>query len=257
MIGAIAGDIIGSPYEFHRIKTTEFPLFSPYSEFTDDTILSIALADSICSGTSFVAKLKEYYCRYPAATYGGSFMRWAKSNDMAPYNSWGNGAAMRVSPVGFAYDTLEDVLDHAKQSAEITHNHPEGIKGAQATATCIFLARMGKSKDEIREHVETNFHYDFNRTIDEIRPTYRMDESCQGSVPESILCFLESTSFEHCIRLAVSLGGDADTIACIGGGIAQAFYGGIPVEIKDKVFEILDAQLTSILKKFCERFNCV
>jgi len=259
MIGAIAGDVIGSPYEFDRIKTTDFPLFSPDSEFTDDTVLTVALADSICTGSSYVAKLKEYYHRYPDCSYGGNFGRWARGKDSKPYNSFGNGSAMRVSPVGFAFDTIEDVLDRAKQSAEVTHNHPEGIKGAQATAACIFLARTGKSKDEIREYVETNFLYDLNRTVDEICPTYAMDgmdETCQGSVPESIICFLDSTDFEHCIRLAVSMGGDADTMACIAGGIAQAFYGEVPPEIKENVFKILDEPLASMVKNFCKKFNC-
>nr|MDO8111468.1 ADP-ribosylglycohydrolase family protein [Candidatus Sigynarchaeota archaeon] len=256
MIGAIAGDIIGSVYEFNSTKDVDFPMFCPNSSFTDDTVLSVALADSILSGTPYIAKLKEYYRRYPRAGYGGSFANWAASKNTKPYNSWGNGAAMRVSPVGYAYDTLDDVLARAKQSAEVTHNHPEGVKGAQATASSIFLARQGKSKDFIRDYIEDTFHYDLRRKVDEIRPIYEFDVSCQGSVPESIICFLESNDFEHCIRLAVSLGGDSDTMACIAGGISQAFYKGVPPKIKAQVFHFLDEPLADIVKKFCKKYKC-
>ncbi|MEX2680249.1 MAG: ADP-ribosylglycohydrolase family protein [Candidatus Sigynarchaeota archaeon] len=257
MIGAIAGDIAGSTWEYTPVKSIDgFALFSPRSFFTDDTVLTVALADSILTGEPYVNKMKEYFRRYPDAGYGGTFAHWAASKDDAPYNSWGNGSAMRVSPVGFAYDTLEEVLDQAKQSAAVTHNHPEGIKGAQATAACIFLARRGKSKKQIQEYVETTFGYDLHRSLDVIRPTYRYDISCQGSVPESITCVLESNDFEHAIRLAISLGGDADTMACIAGGIAQAVYGGVPEKIKEEALRRLDDPLRNVVERFSQKFKC-
>lgn len=256
MLGAIAGDIIGSIYEHKNIKTTEFPLFHPDCRFTDDTVLTVALADSLLNGVFYVNKLKEYYRAYPDAGYGGTFQRWAQSDDMSPYNSWGNGSAMRVSPVGFAFDTLEDVLDRAKQSAEVTHNHPEGIKGAQATASAIFLARRGKSKEKIREYVESNFGYRLDEPIDVIRQSYEFDVSCQGSVPQAISAFLESHDFEDAVRKAISIGGDSDTIACIAGGIAQAFYSGVPTTIAERVFEILDEPLAAVTREFSRRYGC-
>ncbi len=256
MLGAIAGDIIGSIYEGDPIKSTEFPLFQPACRFTDDTVLTVALADSLLSGAPFVLKLKEYYRAYPSAGYGGTFHRWAQSDDLAPYNSWGNGSAMRVSPVGFAFDTLEEVLDQAKQSAEVTHNHPEGIKGAQATASAIFLARSGKSKDEIRDYVASTFGYQLDQPLDKIRKDYLPDVSCQGSVPQAITAFLKSNDFEDTIRQAISLGGDTDTQACIAGGIAQAFYQGVPTEIAEKVFEILDEPLAKVTREFGRRYGC-
>jgi len=211
MIGAIAGDIIGSVYEVTPIKTKEFPLFSRHSIFTDDTVLTVALADSILNNVPYVNKLKEYHHHYPWAGYGGHFERWASSGSSQPYNSWGNGSAMRVSPVGFAYQDLATVLEKAKQSAEVTHNHPEGIKGAQATAAAIFLARTGQDKAAIKEYIEKTFGYPLSRPLDKIRPTYFFDVSCQGSVPQSIIAFLESDSYEDAVRNAISLGGDSDT----------------------------------------------
>ena len=256
MIGAIAGDIIGSVYERVNIKTVEFPLFQKRSRFTDDTVLSVALADAILHGADYASKLKEYYRLYPRAGYGGAFMEWACSDSMAPYNSWGNGSAMRVSPVGFAFDTLETVLDEARKSAAVTHNHPEGIKGAQAVAACVFLARTGSNREEIRQYVTGSFGYDLSESIDSIRPHYTFDVSCQGSVPQAITAFLESVDLEDAIRKAVSIGGDSDTIACIAGGIAHAFYGGIPHFMAERVHEILDQRLNSILEEFSLRFNC-
>jgi ADP-ribosylglycohydrolase len=256
LIGAIAGDIIGSVFEWNNIKTTNFPLFSSNSRFTDDTVLTIALADSILNNVNYIDKLKEYTRTYPNAGYGRDFKKWAFSEDRNPYNSNRNGAAMRVSPVGFAYSTLKEVLEKAKESAEVTHNHPEGIKGAQATASSIFLAKNGSTKKEIKSHVETKFGYKFNFTLDEIRPTYTFDVSCQGSVPQAIKAFLESESYEHSIRLAISIGGDSDTIACINGGIAQAFYGGVPEEIKREIPKFLDDNLNEMVTKFCTRYNC-
>jgi ADP-ribosylglycohydrolase len=256
VLGAIAGDIIGSVYEARPIKTTKFPLFHPRCRFTDDTVLTVALADSLMHGSSFVGLLKQYYRAYPHAGYGGSFHKWAQSEDSRPYNSWGNGSAMRVSPVGFACATLEDVLSRAQRSAEVTHDHPEGIKGAQAVASAVFLARTGQSKEQIKNYVERAFGYDLDTPLDEIRPTYEFLVSCQKSVPQAIRAFLESDDFEDAVRKAVSLGGDSDTLACMAGGIAQAFFGGVPVVITSRVYELLDEQLGNITRKFTEEFGC-
>lgn len=250
MIGAIAGDIIGSIYEKHNIKSMDFPLFSEGCTFTDDTVLTTALADSILHKTDFAEKLKEYYLLYPYAGYGGSFHEWARSDTNHPYNSWGNGSAMRVSPVGFAYNDLKTVLKKAGESAEITHNHPEGIRGAQATASAVFLARQGRSKEEIKSYIAGTFHYDLDEKIDDIRQYYSFDVSCQGSVPQAITAFLESSGFEDAVRKAISIGGDSDTIACITGGIAEAYYGGIPEFIIKKTYAILDKRLTKITNEF-------
>jgi ADP-ribosylglycohydrolase len=254
MIGAIAGDIIGSVYERRGIKSKDFPLFSQGCRFTDDSVLTIALADTIITGTGYEKLMKEYYHRYPHAGYGGMFRRWAQDPDNKPYNSFGNGSAMRISPVGFAFETLEDVLEKARLYTEITHNHPEGIKGAQAAAAAIFMARTGGSKGDIRRFIEDTYHYDLSRTLDEIRPGYGFDVTCQGSVPEAIIAFLESTSYEDAIRNAISLGGDSDTQACITGGIAQAFYGGIPKHIEDAALAILDNHLRSVAVQFMLRY---
>jgi len=257
MIGAIAGDIIGSVYEFNQIKTTEFELFSPECKFTDDTVLTVALADSILHNESYERKMKAYYRRYPQAGYGSLFHVWARSNTSEPYYSYGHGAALRISPAGFAFSSLDEVLKRAKEFTEITHNHPEGIKGAQATAASIFLARTGKGKAEIKEFVETAFGYDLSRTLNEIRPDYRFDETCQGTVPEAITAFLESRDFEDAVRKAVSLGGDSDTLACITGGIAQAFYGGIPKFIEERTYNILDEELGKTTREFMESLQSI
>ncbi len=257
MLGAIAGDIIGSVYEWDNIKTKEFPLFSPRCFFTDDSILTIALADSLLTGASYTANMKKFYRLYPDGGYGGSFHHWAQSPSSSPYNSWGNGAAMRISPVGFAYDDLATVLQKAEEYTAVTHNHPEGIKGGQATAAAIFLARSGRSKEEIRAYIESTFDYDLHRTVDEIRPGYKFTESCQETVPQAIRAFIDSTSFEDAIRNAISLGGDSDTLACITGGIAQAFYQGVPAEIAARVYEFLDEWLGDITRRFMTRYPLV
>ena len=228
MLGAIAGDVIGSVYEGRPIKTVDFPLFQDRSVFTDDTVLTVAIAEAILERGDYATALKLWGRKYPRAGYGGTFYRWMVSDSFEPYNSWGNGSAMRVSPVGFAFASVEEVLAEAERTAAVTHDHPEGIKGAQATALAIFLARSGESKAAIRGEIAGRFAYDLDRTLDEIRPGYRFDVSCQGSVPESILAFLESESFEDAVRKAISLGGDSDTMAAIAGGIAEAFYGGVP-----------------------------
>ncbi len=254
MIGAIAGDIIGSVYEWHNIKTTEFQWIDPKSIFTDDSVLTIALADSILSDTPYETLLKDYYRRYPHAGYGGMFHQWARSIESKPYNSFGNGAAMRISPVGFAYSTLDSVMAKAEEFTAITHNHPEGIRGAKATAAAIFLARTGNGKDQIRDFIQMRFGYDLSRRLDDIRPLYTFNETCQGTVPEAIIAFLESTSYENAIRLAISLGGDSDTLACITGGIAQAFYGGAPVEIERMVYQKLDQPLADVTRRFMNKY---
>lgn len=256
MLGAIAGDIIGSVYEVRPIKTTKFPLFHPLCRFTDDTVLTVALADSLMHGVPFVGLLKQYYRAYPHAGYGGSFHQWAQSDDARPYNSWGNGSAMRVSPVGFACATLDDVLAKAQQSAEVTHDHSEGIKGAQAVASAIFLARTRQSKEQIKNYVEGAFGYDLDTPLDEIRPRYEFQVSCQKSVPQAIRAFLESESFEDAVRKAISLGGDSDTQACMAGGIAQAFFGGVPEVITTRVYEVLDDRLGRVTRNFTESFGC-
>jgi ADP-ribosylglycohydrolase len=255
MWGAIAGDVIGSVFEHHRTKSTAFPLFRAGSTFTDDTVLTIAVAYAILHGQAYGAAIKAFGRRYPNAGYGGSFFRWLLAADSQPYGSWGNGSAMRVSPVGFAFDMHEDVLREARRSAEVTHNHPEGIKGAQATALSVFLARQGHPKAVIQEEIADRFAYDLSQTLDEIRPNYGFDVSCQGSVPPSIRAFLESEDFEDAIRKAISLGGDSDTMACIAGGIAHAFYGGVPLEIVREVRSRLPEEFLGVLDEFAERYE--
>ncbi len=256
MLGAIAGDIIGSRFEHNPIKTTDFELFHPDCRFTDDSVLTLAVADYIFLGSDLIDTLKEYFHQYPDAGYGAGFLQWASSPSREPYNSFGNGSAMRVSPVGFAFDSLEAVLEKARTSAEVTHNHPEGIKGAQATAAAIFLSRTGNSKKEIKSFIETQFQYNLSEPLDDIRPQYTFDATCQGSVPQAIVAFLESESFEDAVRKAVSLGGDSDTQACIAGGIAHAFYGKLPDIISAEVHSRLEVPLRQILTLFCDRFSC-
>ena len=253
MLGAVAGDIIGSVHEFLQEKTTDFPLFVEASRFTDDSVLTIAVADCLLTESSYIDKFHEYTRAYPDRCYGAGFWHWVESGSRKPYNSWGNGSAMRVSPVGFAMPTLEGVLEEAKRSAEVTHNHPEGIRGAQATAMAIFLGRQGESKATIRECITERFGYDLNRSINAIRPTYSFNESCQGTVPEAIIAFLDSSDYEEAIRLAISLGGDADTMACIAGGIAEAFYGRVPQDIAELAMARLDENLRNTLVRFSER----
>lgn len=250
MLGAIAGDVIGSIYEHTRIKRTDIPLFHDFSRFTDDTVMTVAIADAILNSTDYAESMRSFGRRYPKAGYGTAFIEWILAPESKPYNSWGNGSAMRVSPIGFAFPTAEAVLSEARKSAEVSHNHPEGIKGAQAAALAVFLARKGESKSNIRKEISTRFSYNLNRTIDEIRPGYRFDVSCQGSVPEAIIAFLDSHDYEDAIRKAISLGGDSDTIACIAGGIAQAFYREIPPEIVAEVRKRLPQEFLDIIDRF-------
>jgi ADP-ribosylglycohydrolase len=208
MIGVIAGDVIGSVHEHSRTKSTDFPLFDPRCCFTDDTVLTVATAYAILNGSSYETAYRDFGRRHPDAGYGGAFYEWLFSAEPRPYNSWGNGSAMRVTPVGLAFGSVEQVLREAERSAAVTHNHAEGIKGAKATALGVFMARSGASKEEIRNELVRRFGYDLRRSIDQIRPTYQWDVSCQGSVPEAIVAFLDSADVEHAIRLAISLGGD-------------------------------------------------
>lgn len=250
IIGAIAGDIIGSAYEFKNVKEYDFNIFNEESDFTDDTVLTIAVADAILHNKGFAQNIWEYGNKYPNRGYGGYFAQWLQSKTLQPYNSFGNGAAMRVSPVGFAFDNIGKTLRVAKLSAEVTHNHIEGIKGAQAVASAIFFARKGHPKQEIKEYIVKNFNYNLNFSIDEIRPNYRFNETCQVSVPQSIVAFLESTDYESAIRKAIYLGGDSDTIACITGGIAAAFYKFIPSNILEFAYSKLPVNFIKILEKF-------
>ena len=250
ILGAIAGDIIGSLYEFNNIKSTEFNLFNSNSNFTDDTILTMAVTDCIVNNKDFSKTIWEYGRKYPNYTYGPSFINWLNTSNPKPYGSWGNGSAMRVSAIGSHFESLEEVLEMAKQSATVSHNHPEGIKGAQATASAIYLAKTGKSKKEIRDYLSNEFDYDLDFTLDSIRDSYSFKISCQESVPHAIVAFLESSDLETTIRLAISIGGDSDTIACIAGGIATAYYKEIPVEMFDFILNKLPIEFKELIYKF-------
>ncbi len=254
MFGAIAGDVIGSVFEWNNVKTTDFELFSRGSRFTDDTVLTVAVADCILYRSDYAKTLRMYGRRYPHAGYGKMFRKWLFSDTPLPYNSFGNGSAMRASPVGFAFPTLEEVLAEAKRSAEVTHNHPDGINGAKAVAAAVFLARQGKGKKAIQDFIEEHFMYDLHVSLDEIRPEYRFDPTCKGSVPQAIVAFLESEDYEDAVRKAISIGGDSDTIACITGGIAQAFYGKIPGHIFTKVRDLLPPDLLRVVAEFDIRY---
>lgn len=262
MKGAIIGDIIGSAYEFSEMKDVNFEFFSRKSFFTDDSIMTVAVAEALLSGKEgeelkdeLIDSMKNWGRKYPGAGFGGTFIKWILTGNREAYGSYGNGSAMRVSPAGWLYDTMEETLEKAKMTAEVTHNHPEGIKGAQAVAACIFLGRNGASKDEIRKFVEDTFDYPLNRTCDEIRKDYCFDVTCMGSVPESIIAFLEGNDFEECVRLSVSLGGDADTTGAITGSIAEAFYGGIG-SLDDKIYEYVDDdKMLSVIERFYEAIS--
>lgn len=253
MIGAIAGDIIGSAYERDPIKTTTFPLFSPGCRFTDDTVLTLAVAEVLMDGGDYLEAYKRYASNYPNAGYGGAFFQWALSADTEPYNSFGNGSAMRSSPVGWACDSLIEVLAEAKRTAEVTHSHPQGILGAQAVAGAVFLARSGATKPELRRFIELDIGYDVSASLDAIRPAYRFDVTCQGTVPPAFVAFLESEDFESAIRNAVSLGGDSDTLACITGAVAGAHYG-VPESIALEALGYLDFGLSEVVMGFQDEY---
>lgn len=302
MIGAIAGDIIGSVYEHAPIKTKDFPLFQPQSHFTDDSVLCIAIAAAILAGPAaadlgsegsegseaataaaepaaetpetvqaalgvppltapvespalpYREMLLDYGRRYPDAGYGGRFLQWLQADPPEPYQSWGNGSAMRVTPVGLAFDSAEEVLHQALMSAIVTHDDPEGIKGAEATALALFLARIGIDKTSLRSCMQDRFGYDLTGSVESLRPGYGFDVSCQGTVPAALLAFLDSESYEDAIRNAISLGGDSDTLACIAGGIAEAFYGEVPAAIREQVEARLAPDLWAVTRAFCDRY---
>ncbi len=259
MIGAILGDMIGAPYEFDMgDKTKDFPLFIESSRYTDDSVMTIAVAEALMDSfgktddeirKALVASMQKWGHIYPYAGYGGMFASWLCETNPKPYGSYGNGSAMRVSSAGWLYDTLEETRHAARLTAEVTHNHPEGIKGAEATASAIFLARTGSSKEEIKEYIIREFSYDLSRTCDEIRPWYYHIESCQETVPEAITAFLEGNDFEDVIRTAVSLGGDCDTLTCIAGGMAEAFHG-IPTDIAEEGRKRLPADMLAVIGRF-------
>lgn len=255
MLGAIAGDIIGSIYENFRTNRKDFRLFTPFSFFTDDTVLTVAVADALMGQKEFGQTIKAYAWRRPLRGYGPKFYGWMLSAGCKPYNSLGNGSAMRVSPVAYAGTSKGEVLQLAARSAQCTHNHPEGVKGAQAAALCVYMARTGSTKDAIRQAMIGCFGYDLSRGIDDIRPTYWMNLTCEGSVPEAIIAFLDSRDFEDAIRNAVSLGGDAGTQAAIAGSIAEAFYGGVPLEIANRVWRKLPASYQQVILGFHRRYQ--
>ena len=260
MLGAVIGDIAGSRFEFDNYRHTDFDIFSPNSDFTDDTICTVAIADWVLQGCNDnLASILQGWCRtypYPKGAYGGRFSQWIEWKDPEPYNSWGNGSAMRVSAVGWAFATLEETLHFAEQSATVTHNHPEGIKGAQAVAAAIFWVRTGMEKTQIKENITRQFGYDLSQSCDQIRPHYHFNESCQETVPQAITAFLESDDFEHAIRLAVSLGGDSDTLAAITGSIAEACYG-IPTSMREHALAILPRRIAETLLTFESKYQAV
>jgi len=257
MLGAIAGDVLGSIHEFHPIRTKNFILLNPECVFTDDTVMTVAVADSLMNKIPYVESLQNWGRKYPRAGYGGWFKEWIHQDDPKPYNSFGNGSAMRCSSVGWLLDDEESVLEEAKESAEITHNHPEGIKGAQAVALGVMLGRQGSTKLEIQEKLEALFNYDLSQTLDQIRLNYSFDVTCQGSVPQAIISFLESEDFEDAIKNAISLGGDADTQACIAGALAEAFYMNVPQQIREFVLTRITPDILEVLDQLNLRTKIV
>jgi len=255
MLGAIAGDIAGSVYEGAPSKRRDIRLFGPRSTFTDDTVLTVAVADALLGDGDYGRAIRSYAVRHPLRGYGPGFLRWMLTEGCEPYNSFGNGSAMRVSPVAYAFDSEDDMLREGAKTAACTHNHPEGIKGAQATALAVHLARMGEDKESIRRHISERFGYDLSRTVDEIRPGYAFDVSCQGSVPEAIIAFLDSCSYEDAVRNAISLGGDSDTQACIAGAIAEAYYQEIPAEFLKQIGKRLTRDLWDTAIRFYRRYG--
>jgi ADP-ribosylglycohydrolase len=253
MIGALIGDIAGSSYEHRNCKSPACELFPPEAAFTDDSVLTVATADVLLHGGSYTDAYQHYGRRFPDAGYGAAFHFWIFSENALPYNSWGNGSAMRVSPIGLALNSLDRVFAEAERSATVTHDHPEGIKGAQAVAAAVFLARRGEEKAFIRDYITQQFGYSLDRTLDSIRPTYSFDVSCQGSVPEAIIAFLESIDFDDAIRKAISIGGDSDTIACITGSIAHPFYRVLPERHVRIARQILPPDLLGIVDEFDQK----
>ena len=256
MKGAITGDIVGSYFEHFPTKRMDFKLLGDKSFFTDDTVLTVAVADWLVSGGDLRRYFYDYVDRYPGAGYGGTFIDWARCEKSEPYGSWGNGSAMRVSPVAYAAGSMDEALRLAEETAVVTHNHPSGILGALAVAGSVYVTRTGGNKQDVRDFIDREIGYNMTRSIDQIRPLHSFDVSCEGSVPPAIQAFLESDSFEHAVRLAVSLGGDADTMACIAGAIAEPFYGGVPEELWVKAERCLDQPLRQKVQACREALNC-
>ena len=254
MIGAIAGDVIGSVHEAAATKTKQFLLWTPESSFTDDTVLTAAVAEILMTGGDYKRMFQRYFRAYPDAGYGQQFKSWCELRSTEPYNSWGNGSAMRVSPVGWAFDRLDDTLSEAERSARVTHDHPEGIRGARAVAAAVFLARNQTDKREIAEYIEAEFSYRLGRPLKSVRRTFLFDVSCEGTVPWALRAFLEADGYEDAVRNAISLGGDADTLACIAGAVAGAYYG-VPADIVSEVLSRLDDRLRGVVSRFEERFG--
>ena len=259
MLGAIIGDICGSIYEFNPVSSKEnIILFNHNSKFTDDTVLTVAIADALLKSRDYKESLIQYTYAYPKGMgYGKRFFRWIFSKEHKPYNSYGNGSAMRVSAIGFYFNSAEEILDEAKKSAEVSHNHPEGIKGAQAVALAIYLARTGYTKEEIKSELESRFHYNFDYTVDQVSACNHHNETCQKSVPEAIVAFFESTDFKSAIINAIWLRGDADTQACIAGAIAEAYYKEIPTNLHCKTYEQLPLEFVTVIKKFYQSINAI
>ena len=255
MLGAIAGDIIGSSWEGSGEKRYDFPLFTRQSRFTDDSVMTVAVAHALLDDRDYAEAMREYGMRYPFAGYGMQFARWLADERIGPYGSYGNGGAMRVSPVAWAAHSVEGVLAEAARSAAPTHNHPEGVKGAQALALAVYLARTAVDKEEIRREIASRFHYDLSRTVEDMRLRYLPDVTAAGSVPESIICFLDADSYEAAVRNAVSLGGDTDTMACMAGAIAEAYFGGVPLPIAREVENRLPAEFHRVIDRFSERYG--
>ncbi len=260
MYGAIIGDIIGSRFEFDRgSKSREFELFTPRCNFTDDTVMTVAVAEALMNAgkdsdektikSELIKSMKMWGQRYPDAGYGGRFIRWVLSEEPKPYGSYGNGSGMRVSSVGWLYDSLERTREVARWTAEVTHNHPEGIKGAKSVAAAIFMARNGASKDEIKKYIEDEFGYNLNRTLDEISPSYHHVEDCMRTMPEAFTCFLEADSYEETVRNVMYIGGDTDTLAAIAGAVAEAFWG-IPEDVIDSGMNFLSSDILDVVLKF-------
>jgi ADP-ribosyl-[dinitrogen reductase] hydrolase len=247
MLGAIIGDIAGSIYEFNNHRSKDFELFGPGADFTDDTVCTVAVADALLNNSDPASTLADWCVRYPGRGYGGMFARWIEARDRRPYNSFGNGAAMRVSPAGLLASTLDEALDMARRVTEVTHNHPEGLKGAAATVHAIFLARRGAALAQIRQEIHTTYGYDLNRTVDAIRPHYEFNETCQRTVPEALVCVLEARDFEDAIRNSISIGGDSDTVAAIAGGVAEALFG-VPQALTEQGLAKLPEEMRELVE---------
>ncbi len=250
IIGAVAGDMIGSRHTGNKFEVVDFSLLNKDPDYTADTVLTVATMDALLNGREYTTMMQAYGRRYPGRGYGAALLRWLRQDEPKPYHSWNNGVALRISPIGHVCRTVNETLEESRKCAEISHNHPDGIKGAQATAACVFLAKNGRTKEEIRSYIETKFGYDLQKNIEIIRPEYYYDQSCEISVPAAIIAFLDSSDYENAIRLAISLGDGCGSLACITGGIAQAFYKKIPGHIAEPVISRLSPEMFDVIEKF-------